>query len=78
MTVASTTGIAHCCDAIRREFTEQPGLRLTQQQAMHLSDANEEHCHSALELLVDEGFLIVVSDGQYGRPGLGVDDGSGK
>jgi hypothetical protein len=76
MTVANTTGITHCCEAIRREFTEQPGLRLTHQQAMRLSDADAEHCHSALELLVDEGFLIVVSDGHYGRPGLGVDEGA--
>jgi hypothetical protein len=62
-----------CRAAIRREFTEQPGLRLTRPQAMRLSGGTRDRCQRALDVLVEEGFLMVTSDGQYCRPGLGVD-----
>lgn len=73
MAVAKAPSVDHCREAIRREFTEQPGLRLTRPQAERLSGTTSDQCHRALDVLVDEGFLIVTSDDQYCRPGLGVD-----
>jgi hypothetical protein len=73
MAVANAPGLDHCRGAIRREFTEQPGLRLTHPQAARLSSATSDQCHRALDVLVEEGFLIVTSDGQYCRPEFGVD-----
>lgn len=77
MAVAKASGIDHCREAIRREFTEQPGLRLTRPQAVRLSGVPRDRCQCVLDVLVEEGFLVVTSDGQYCRPGLGldVDDG---
>jgi hypothetical protein len=67
MAIAKASGIDHCCDAIRRDFTEQPGLRLTLLQAQRLSGTTALRCRRALDLLVEDGFLIVTWDGQYCR-----------
>ena len=73
MAVAKATSIDRCREVIRREFTEQPGLRLTSPQAVRLSDTPRDQCHRVLDVLVEEGFLMITSDGQYCRPGFGVD-----
>jgi DNA-binding IclR family transcriptional regulator len=73
MAVAKASRIDRCHEAIRREFTEQPGLRLTRPQAVRLSGVPRDQCHRALDVLVEEGFLMVTSDGQYCRPRLDVD-----
>jgi hypothetical protein len=67
MAIARAPGIDRCQGTIRREFAEQPGLRLTAAQALRLSGATRSQCHRALDVLVDEGFLMVTSDGQYCR-----------
>lgn len=77
MSVAKAPGLDHCREAIRCEFTEQPGLRLTHLQAARLSGATSDQCHRALDVLVEEGFLMVTSDGQYCRPEFGVDPDDG-
>jgi hypothetical protein len=77
MAVARAPSVDHCREAIRREFTEQPGLRLTRPQAVRLSSATEDQCHRALGVLVEEGFLMVTSDGQYCRPEFAVDAAEG-
>jgi hypothetical protein len=68
MASAGAPGIDRCGETIRREFTEQPGLRLTRAQALRLSGAAPNQCRRALDVLVEEGFLMVTSDGQYCRP----------
>jgi hypothetical protein len=68
VTTARTDGIVHCRDAMRREFSEQPGHRLTQLQAQRLFGARSLLCQRALDALVSEGFLIKTSDDQYCRP----------
>jgi hypothetical protein len=77
MAVAKAAGLNQCREAVRREFTEQPGLRLTHPQAARLSGTSSEQCHRALEVLVEEGFLVVTSDGQYCRPDFGGDTDDG-
>jgi len=54
-------------ERIRGEFREMPGLLLTAPQACRLWSLDDSTCHSALEQLVDEGFLWRRSDGTYGR-----------
>jgi hypothetical protein len=68
MAIAKASGTDHCREAIRREFTEQPGLRLTLLQAQRLSSTTPRLCRGALDVLVEEGFLMVTGDGQYCRP----------
>jgi hypothetical protein len=77
VTTARADGIVHCCDAMRREFSEQPGLRLTQLQSQRLFGAAPRLCQRALDTLVSEGFLIKTSDDQYCRPEFDIilDDG---
>lgn len=64
----TTIGIADCCAAVRREFSEQPGLRLTLPQAQRLSGTRSRVCEQALRILVSEGFLMKTDDDQYCRP----------
>lgn len=52
-------------DIIRGEFTEMPGLRLTDEQAARLCDADRKECAAILRSLVDEGFLRRTPDGLY-------------
>lgn len=73
MATARAPDIDPCHESIRREFTEQPGLRLTRLQALRLSGGTPDQCHRALDVLVEEGFLMVTSDGQYCRPEFYVD-----
>ena len=68
MATARAPGIDRCRETIRQEFTEQPGLRLTRPQALRLSGTAPDQCRRALDVLVEEGFLMVTSDGQYCRP----------
>jgi hypothetical protein len=67
MAIAKASGIDHCGEAIRREFTEQPGLRLTLLQAQRLSGTTPLRCRRALDVLVAEGFLMVTWNSQYCR-----------
>ena len=52
---------------IRAEYLEMPGLRLTLQQAQRLCGVERTMCQMVLDVLVDEKFLCVKSDGHYAR-----------
>ena len=56
---------AHLLDRIRGEYREMPGLRLTLPQAQRLWQVGRADCESALEALVEEGFLAVTTDDAY-------------
>jgi nucleotide-binding universal stress UspA family protein len=55
---------------LRNEFTEMPGLRLTEPQVERLCAADESTSSAALEGLVDAGFLSPISNGGFGRADL--------
>jgi hypothetical protein len=52
-------------DRIRGEYREMPGLRLTLAQAQRLWQVDRTECESALEALLQEGFLAVTADDAY-------------
>ena len=52
---------------IRGEYTEMPGLRVTQPQAQRLWGLDEAMCGLALESLIESGFLRRTDAGQYVR-----------
>jgi hypothetical protein len=52
---------------IYSEYLEMPGLRLTSAQAQRLLGIEAAVCTSALELLVNAGFLRLTPTGQYVR-----------
>ena len=52
---------------IRAEFLEMPGMRLKLEQVQRLCGVDGTMCEKLLDLLVDEGFLCVRSDGHYAR-----------
>ena len=52
---------------IRGEYTEMPGLRVTQPQAQRLWGLDEATCRQALDGLVRTGFLRRTDAGQYLR-----------
>ena len=52
---------------IRAEFLEMPGMRLKPEQVQRLCGVDGTMCQMLLDLLVDEGFLCVTSDGHYAR-----------
>src|SRR5258708_18716039 len=52
---------------IRAEYQEMPGLRLTLAQAQRLHGVQQALCRIVLDVLVDEKFLCVKSDGHYAR-----------
>jgi hypothetical protein len=52
-------------DRIRGEYREMPGLRLTMPQAQRLWQVEQVDCESALDALVQEGFLGVTADDAY-------------
>jgi hypothetical protein len=58
---------------IRAEYLEMPGLRLTLEQARRLCGVERALCQRVLDLLVDEKFLCVKSDGVYARVADGAD-----
>ncbi len=52
---------------LRAEFLEMPGLRLKLEQVQRLCGIERTMCQMVLDLLVDEKFLCVKSDGHYAR-----------
>ena len=52
---------------IRAEFLEMPGMRLKPGQVQRLCGIEGTACQMVLDLLVDEQFLCVKSDGHYAR-----------
>jgi hypothetical protein len=52
---------------LRDEYTEMPGLRLTEAQVERLCTADALTSASALRALVSAGFLRRMPDGSYGR-----------
>jgi len=52
---------------LRAEFLEMPGLRLKPNQVQRLCGVERTVCKVMLDLLVDEEFLCVRSDGHYAR-----------
>jgi hypothetical protein len=54
-------------DRLRAEFMEMPGLRLKAAQVQRLCGLERKMCQTVLDMLVDEKFLSVTSDGQYAR-----------
>src|SRR3989304_1126398 len=50
-----------------RDYEEQPGLRLTPQQARRLWDLDGATCGAVLTALVDAGGLQPSADGRFGR-----------
>lgn len=53
--------------AIRGEYLELPGLRLTTQQVQRLYSLDGVTCEAVLAALVDVEFLARTADGQYVR-----------
>jgi len=58
-------------ERIRAEYLEMPGLRVTLKQASRLWGADAAHCQSALDALVDAGFLLPRHGGLYVRAAEG-------
>ena len=52
---------------ITRDYDEQPGLRLTPQQAQRLWDLDGPTCGAVLTALVDAGVLERSPDGRFVR-----------
>ena len=52
---------------IRAEFLEMAGMRLKPGQVQRLCGIEGAACQMVLDLLVDEQFLCVKSDGHYAR-----------
>jgi hypothetical protein len=52
---------------LRAEFLEMPGMRLTIEQVQRLCGVEPTMCQLVLDVLVDEKFLCVKSDGAYAR-----------
>jgi len=57
----------HVIQRIRAEFLEMPGLSLKPEQVQRLCGVDGALCESALEALVETGFLSRRADGAYGR-----------
>ena len=52
---------------IRAEYVEMPGLALRPEQVQRLCGVERTVCESALETLVEDGFLAMRPDGAYAR-----------
>jgi len=52
---------------IRGEYTEMPGLRVTEAQARRLWGLDATTCRRALTMLIDGGFLRRTEAGEYAR-----------
>ena len=59
-------------ERVRAEFTEMPGLHLTQEQVQRLCGIEKTMCTLVLDALVKESFLCRKSDGAYARLSDGV------
>lgn len=59
-------------ETMRREFAQMPGLCLTLAQGCRLWQLCLPECEAALEVLVEEGFLCRMPDGQYARADVGA------
>jgi hypothetical protein len=57
-------------ELVRLEYSEQPALRLTEEQAQHLWDLPERQCGYAFSVLVRQRFLARTVDGAYVRRGV--------
>lgn len=62
------TAIDDVLNRLRREFLEMSCLRLTAEQVQRLCGVERTNCRTALDVLVDEGFLSVTPEGYYARP----------
>jgi hypothetical protein len=56
---------------IRAEYTEMPGLRLTESQAQRLWGLDAQTCRQALTYLTDTRFLVHTGSGLYARASTG-------
>jgi hypothetical protein len=54
-------------ERVRAEFIEQPGLRLTEAQAVRLWHLDQPTCARVLEALTEGSFLRCGTDGRYIR-----------
>jgi hypothetical protein len=63
----SATSIDDLLHRICAEYTEMPGLRVTNHQAQRLWGADAAICREALDCLVDVKFLTLTASGQYRR-----------
>ena len=61
------TAAAQILHRIRAEYIEMPGLSLTPAQVQRLCGVDRAVCETALEELVEVGFLSMRNDGTYGR-----------
>ena len=52
---------------LRAEFLDMPGLRLKSEQVQRLCGVEQTISQMMLDVLVDEAFLSVTSDGYYAR-----------
>ena len=52
---------------VKSEFMEMPGLRLTVLQAKRLWALSHDDCECVLQALVEHRFLILGTDGKFGR-----------
>jgi hypothetical protein len=66
-TSAPASNIMVPAQRIYCEYLEMPGLRLTSAQAQRLLGVEASVCTSALEQLVNAGFLRLTPTGQYVR-----------
>lgn len=55
---------------VSAEFLEMPGLKLTAHQASRLFGISQSECQKLLAQLVDQGFLVRTSEGQYVRTSM--------
>lgn len=67
MNAAESTTLAVHVRRIYSEYLEMPGMRLTRAQAQRLWGLEANTCASALQLLIEAGFLRETVDGQYVR-----------
>jgi len=54
-------------ERVRGEFIEMPGLQLTEAQAARLWGVEQAACRRIVEVLVDEEFLRLTSNGRITR-----------
>src|SRR6266851_4750761 len=61
------TALEDVLNRLRAEFLEMPCLRLKPEQVQRLCSVDRKMCQLVLNLLVDEAFLCVTSEGHYAR-----------